>query len=79
MNIDYKIRKVTLETAINVILIQKQKSIPRSARNIIDIGCSLSEYTITEDIKNEIYNELLKLIPSENIRTVKKFIIKSFL
>lgn len=79
MNIDYKIRKATLETAINVLLIQKRKSAPRTARNIIDIGCSLSEHNITENMKNEIYNELLELISKENIKTIKTFVIKNFL
>ncbi len=79
MTIDYKIRKATLETAINVLLIQKRKSTNRTARNIIDIGCSLSKNTITEDTINKIYNELITLIPNENIKIIKNFVVKNFL
>ncbi|MGL5353571.1 MAG: hypothetical protein ACRDA5_09640 [Clostridium sp.] len=79
MNIDYKIRKTTLETAINVLLINKVKSTPRTARNIIDIGCSLSRRNITTEIEIEIYNKLIELIPSNNIKEIKSFVINSFL
>lgn len=78
-SIDKSIKIAIFETAIDIALLNKKKSITRTARNIIEIGCSLSKKNISEYEKKEIYNDLILLIPSTDTTLIKKYLMDKFL
>lgn len=78
-SIDNRIRVAIFETAIDIALINKRKSVKRTARNIIDISCSLSKKAISETLKKEIYNELITLIPLNDATSLKKYLTEKFI
>ena len=78
-NIDKRIRIAILETAIDIMLLKKKTSLKRTARNIIDVGCSLSKQKISETAKKEIYNDLIILIPLNDAVSLKKYLAEKFI
>lgn len=78
-NIDKRIRIAILETALDIMLLKKKTSLKRTARNIIDLGCSLSKKTVSETAKKEIYDDLILLIPLNNAVSLKKYLIEKFI
>lgn len=77
-SIDKRIRIAIFETAIDIALLKKKKSVKRTARNILEIGCSLCKKNISETAKKDIYNDLLNLIPLNDPASLKKYLLEKF-
>ena len=58
MRLDNKIKSATLDTALKFMLNNSKKSLDRNARNILELGCTLSGRRLPEKEAEVLYHEL---------------------
>lgn len=79
MNISKKIKVVTLETAISVILAKENKSVKRTARYIYDVGISIGGNDDLNLLNDKILEELEVLLKENDKIKLIQYSIDKFL
>ncbi|MEM1484433.1 hypothetical protein V6615_06075 [Oscillospiraceae bacterium PP1C4] len=78
MTIDIKIKRATLEIALRHMLRGAKKSPERTARNLIEIGSSLSKLNLSDEAAEKLCLELSELIKTMDHEKIMHWMIQSF-
>lgn len=78
MRLDNKIKSATLDTALKFMLNNSKKSLDRNARNILELGCTLSGQRLPEKEAGALYEELYQMLSQGKQSLVKDWMIQQF-
>ena len=78
MRLDNKIKSATLDTALKFMLNNSKKSLDRNARNIRELGCTLSGRRLPEKEAEVLYQELYQMLVQGSQSLVKDWLIEQF-
>lgn len=78
MNLDIRMKRAALEAGLSCLLRNKGRSSERTARNILDLGSSITHTKINEKNRPLQYQILIDLLSGADNDTIKAFIYELF-